>query len=263
MKIVISSLHFAWQTQADGLSVATRELRLDGVEMSWDESFRYPHCTWADLETLAAQPRHGEVMLSAHIWDDVTATDLEAARLSLLRWLEICRKTGTADLVIHGGAWPDQRDGIRRVRRVFETVLPAFERAGVTLNLENHYAYTYRACHELFSEPWEFLEVLTLNSPALRFCLDTGHANMTRNTAALLDALAPWLNYVHLADNQGVDDDHAAYGQGTVDWPNVFSRLQGIGYDRVLCVEFPVGKERAPFDACVAEIRQRWPAGRR
>ena len=35
-----------------------------------------------------------------------------------------------------------------------------FGRAGVVLNLENHYAYDYRNCRELFSEPWEFRELV-------------------------------------------------------------------------------------------------------
>ena len=145
---------------------------------------------------------------------------------------------------------------------MLESVLPAFERAKVVLNLENHYAYDYRNCRELFSEPWEFLEVLTLDSPSLKFCFDTGHGNMTRNSDELLTALAPWLNYVHLADNHGVDDDHVPYRQGTVAWDDVFARLVTLGYDQRLCVEFPVHDDRAPFHACIAEIRRRWQGPR-
>ena len=258
MKTIISALHFEWRTLSDCLNVATRDLQLDGVEMSWHESFCRPHCTLEDLAALTARSGHDDTMLSAHVWDDIAAAGTARPEDALLRWLRLCQKTGTPDLVIHGGTWGDQRDGVARVRRVLENVLPAFERAKVTLNLENHYAHDYRNCHELFSQPWEFLEVLTLDSPSLQFCLDTGHANMTRNTGELLDALAPWLNYVHLADNQGIDDDHAAYGEGTVAWEDVFARLRSIRYDRVLCVEFPVREDSEPFRACLADIRRRW-----
>jgi sugar phosphate isomerase/epimerase len=214
------------------------------------------------MDALASPAARGDAVVSAHIWDNVAEADLAQAEASLLRWLSECRRTGVSDLVVHGGSYPDQREGIARTRRVFGRVLPAFERAGVVLNLENHYAYDYRGCQELFSEPWEFLEVLRLNSPSLRFCFDTGHANMTRNSAALLGELAPWLGYVHLADNHGVDDDHIGYGQGTVDWNGIFSRLQAHRYDGVLCVEFPVRDDRMPFRACIDEIGRRWAGPR-
>ena len=52
MKIVISALHFAWKDMDDCLTKATREFGLDGVELSWHDSFRRPHCTAEDLEVL-------------------------------------------------------------------------------------------------------------------------------------------------------------------------------------------------------------------
>jgi len=256
--IVISALHFAWQDAADCLGIATGEFGLDGVELSWHESFTHAHSTREDLGALASLTDRPRVAVSAHIWDNLAEADNGTARESLLRWLGVCRQTGVRNLVVHGGSWPDRKDGIARVRRVLEPVLPSFERAGVVLNLENHYAYTYRNGRELFSEPWEFLEVFSLDSPSLKFCFDTGHGNMTHNTAELLDALGPWLNYVHLADNHGVDDDHVPYGEGTVDWAGVFSHLEAARFDGTFCVEFPVREERAPFRACVAEIRRRW-----
>lgn len=144
------------------------------------------------------------------------------------------------------------------MRDVFASVLGNFERAGVRLNLENHYAYDYRGREELFSEPWEFKEVLSLDSPSLGLCFDTGHGNMTGNSEALLRELAPWANYVHLADNHGIDDDHLGFRQGSVDWDSVFDTLGDIGFDGTFCVEFPVREDMRPFRTCVAEIRRRW-----
>jgi sugar phosphate isomerase/epimerase len=253
---IISALHFDWRTMAECLDIATGELRLDGVEVSWHESFERPHCTLEDMDALASDD--SGTMLSAHIWDNLAEMHPADAEASLLRWLDECQRTGVSDLVVHGGSYADQREGLARTRRVFERVLPAFEHASVVLNLENHYAYDYRDCRELFSEPWEFLEVLSLDSPSLRLCFDTGHGNMTRNSGDLLDALAPWLHYVHLADNRGVDDDHLAYGMGTVAWDDVFTRIRAHDYDGALCVEFPVRDDRAPFHACMADIRRRW-----
>ena len=259
MRTVISALHFQWYTMTDCLETAALDLGLDGVELSWHDTFSRPHCTRKDLEILSHRSGYGDVMLCAHIWDNIAEADLEHASGSLLSWLDVCGKTCVKNLVIHGGTYSNQAEGVARVRRVFENVLPAFERAGVVLNLENHYAYDYRNCRELFSQSWEFLEVLNLDSPSLKFCLDTGHGNMTRNTGELIDTLAPWLSYVHLADNHGMDDDHVPYGRGTVAWEEVFDRLGAVGSGFTFCVEFPVREEREPFHSCLAEIRRRWP----
>ena len=262
MQTIISALHFPWLSMAECLETAACELQLDGVEFSWHANYSRPHCTREDLEALAALRGRHAMHLSAHLWEDLAALDTVPAADSLLHWLGLCGATGVTDFVIHGGAFANQGEGIARVRRVFEGVLPAFEKAGVVLNLENHYPFTYRDCHELFSTPEEFLQVLNLNSPSLQFCFDTGHGNMSRNTPALLETLAPWLNYVHLADNMGIDDNHLAYAQGTVDWAGIFSRLVTSGYHQRLCIEYPVREDRAPFHACVAEIQRLWPVGR-
>jgi sugar phosphate isomerase/epimerase len=240
------------------LRTATRDLGLDGVELSWHESFQRPHCTRDDLDWLASTAHTRRASPSAHVWNNIAESDPDTVEQELLEWLRLCDRTETRDLVVHGGSFAEQREGIARTRRVLERVLPAFERRNVVLNLENHYAYDYHDCRELFSEPWEFREVLSLESPSLRFCFDTGHGNMTHNTTELLTELAPWLNYVHLADNHGVDDDHTPFGQGTVDWENVLSLLQNLQFDGVCCVEFPVRHDRAPFQACISAIRDRF-----
>lgn len=258
MKLVISALHFAWRDMNECLTRATRELGLDGVELSWHDSRARPHCTAEDMEFLASHRGGPPPLLSAHIWDNLAEAAPTEAADGLLNWLRLCDRTGVRNLVIHGGSYADQKEGIARTRRVLERVLPAFERKSVVLNLENHYAYTYRNSRELFSEPWEFLQVLTLDSPSLKCCFDAGHGNMTGNTAELLDALAPRLGCVHLADNHGRDDDHTEYGKGTVAWGAVFTHLQKICFDGVFCVEFPVFEDIAPFHACVEEIRNRW-----
>lgn len=259
MRLVVSALAFPWSDIGECLSGATGEFGLDGVELSWKESFQRPHCTAGDLAVLAADRSRRTAVLSAHIWNNLAQADAGRAGDELLAWLGFCERTGVRDLVVHGGSCEDRVSGIVRTRRVLESVLSAFERRHVTVNLENHYAYDYRGSRELFSEPWEFLEVLTIDSPSLRVCLDTGHAHMNGNTAERVGSLAPWLRYVHLADNLGVDDDHLAYGQGSVKWDEVFERLRGVSFDGVFCVEFPVREDKRPFQACLRAIRSRWP----
>lgn len=259
MKTMVSALHFAWDDMDHCIGRAVDEFGLQGVELSFHENYTRPHCTREDIERLPAiRERHG-VNLAAHIWENLAELGADAAPQKLLHWLEVCAKHHVSGLVIHGGTYPDQREGIARTVAVLDKVLAKFEKRRVVLNLENHYAYAYRNCQELFSEPWEFLEVMArFESPSLRFCFDTGHANMTRNSHDLLRQLAPYLAHVHLADNHGADDDHCPYRQGSTDWDGVFALLQEIGFDGTFCVEFPVREDTEPFRRCLRDIRSRW-----
>lgn len=251
---VISALHFAWESPQECLDRAVGEFGLDGIELSLSPAFRRPHCTVEDVAWWEAREAGG-CHLSAHIWENLAQLGVERGEAALLAWLPYCQRMGIGNLILHGGSHADQGEGIRITRQTLATVLPDFERAGVVLNLENHYPYAYRNCQELFSEAWEFREVLGLDSPSLRFCFDTGHGNMAGNGVELIRDLAPWLAYVHLADNGGVDDDHCGFRQGTTDWDGYFAALREIGFQGTYCVEFPVRGDHKPFRQCLRELR--------
>ena len=259
MKVVISALHFAWDDIEQCLARAGDEFGLDGVELSFHPTMSPPHCTEDDLGVVRAAAERRGLILSAHIWENLPGLGAADGAQVLERWLQACRRTGVTDLIVHGGAHPDQQAGIRQVGDVFGGVIGSFESAGVVLNVENHYPYGYRQCGELFSEPWEFLELFrTVPSPCLRFCFDTGHAHMSRNTRELLREVGPHLNYVHLADNHGEHDDHCGYGEGTVEWESLLGQLGEIGFEGPFCVEFPVREDMEPFRRCMHDLRQRF-----
>ena len=256
MRIIISALHFPWRDMAECFRTVKEQYGLDGVELSCHDAFQRPHCTRKDLQALPALITASGLVVDTHIWEDLAQLGEEAGAAALLGWLAVCRRTGISGIVLHGGSYPDRREGLARTRRVFEAVIGQFEQAGVVIKLENHYAYDYKDCQELFSEPWEFLELLTtIDSPALRCCYDTGHAHMTHNWEPLLRALAPYLVHVHLADNHGEHDDHCPYRHGTVPWDAMLALLRKLGYDGTYCVEFPVAQHPAALEQCVREIR--------
>lgn len=256
MQLIISALHFPWREIDECLHTAMTTYGLDGVELSCDTSFRRPHCRREELAALPGLIGASGAVVDAHIWDDLAQLGEEAGAAALLAWLAVCRNAGIRGIVLHGGSYPDRREGLARTRRIFEAVIEPFERAGVVIKLENHYAYDYRDCRELFSEPWEFLELLSaIDSPALRCCFDTGHAHMTRNWDALLRAMMPWLAHVHLADNHGEHDDHCPYRHGTVPWDAMLPLLRELGFDGTYCIEFPVTRDPAALAQCVRDIR--------
>lgn len=257
MKIIVSALHFAWADMDDCLRTVRDDFGIDGVELSLDAGMTRPHCTAKDLAELPELHATYGLTLDAHIWEDVAQLGPVSGAAALEGWLEVAVRAGIGGLVIHGGSYPDQEEGIARTRQTFERVMGRFERAGVVLKLENHYAYSYRDGQELFSEPWAFLPVLrAIDSASLRVCFDTGHGHMTQNWSALLHELAPYLAHVHLADNRGIDDDHLAYREGTVPWDDIFAILKAINFDGTYCVEFPVPGHRAAFDRCLADVRR-------
>jgi len=210
------------------------------------------------LEELRRLKGRSNLKLDAHIWEDLAQLGPGAGDEALVGWLEWCEQTGVRGLIVHGGTYRDQEEGIARTRAILARVLPRFERAGVAINIENHYAYDYEGCQELFSEPWEFEAVFSLDSPSLRFCFDTGHAHLTRNADELLRGLSRRLAHVHLADNYGEHDDHCMFRQGTVPWDAMFDTLEEIGFDGSFCVEFPVRGDLGPFRACTTELRKRF-----
>jgi len=173
---------------------------------------------------------------------------------ALRYWVKIGIKAGVEGFVIHGGSFPNHNEGIARTRRTLEQVLPELEKVKVVLFLENHYAYGYKNCQELFSEVWEFEKVFSLDSLSLRFCFDTGHANLTGNTDNLLAKLCPYMSHVHLADNYGINDDHCLYKKGTVKWNLIWERLRNNKFDGTFCVEFPVRDNVTPFRQCISDI---------
>ncbi|MBI2195107.1 MAG: sugar phosphate isomerase/epimerase [Planctomycetes bacterium] len=77
--------------------------------------------------------------------------------------------------------------------------------------------------------------------PRLGFCLDTGHALMSRreHADAFIDAMSSRLVAFHLADNAGDRDSHLAPGRGLVDWKKIFRRAAEVGYPGCMCIETP------------------------
>ena len=254
MKTIISSLHFNWTDMETCLTFSKNKFGMDGVELSFHESFAHPHCTKEDIAAIRKINEPLEMHLFAHIWEDIAKLGEKAVKL-LLAWADICKETGAEGLIIHGGSFPNRKEGISRTRRVLEQVIPDFEKSGLVLYLENHYAYDWNNCNELFSEPWEFVELFTeIESDSLKFCFDAGHGNLTENSNQLITELAEYLHHIHLADNYGEKDDHCGYKDGSVAWDSFWNIMEEIKFNGTFCIEFPVRENLVPFSKCIQDI---------
>jgi sugar phosphate isomerase/epimerase len=77
-----------------------------------------------------------------------------------------------------------------------------------------------------------------VEDPAFGAVLDTGHLHAQKEILPLsVEKLDRRIFYVHVADNDGRDNEHLAPGRGTVDWEAVFRGLQRHGFTEYVGID--------------------------
>ncbi len=256
--ITISALHYEWQTPEQAFDRCLNEFGLDGIEFSVHEGAGRPHLLQTEYDHVAELAAGWPLLLSGHVWGDLAQLGLVGAAEQLRSWLEISRHLRFRYLVVHGGTHDHRQSGVDLMCDVLGEVADDYATAGITLCIEDHYAWEYDDCHELFGTAEELVGLFErVRSRGIGFCLDYGHSHMTGNTHELLQKVGDHLVYSHLADNLGEHDDHLAFGEGTVPWLEVLTATRDIGYRGPLTVEFPVRDGHLkPLHDCLEIIRQ-------
>jgi sugar phosphate isomerase/epimerase len=91
-------------------------------------------------------------------------------------------------------------------------------------------------------DPWIISRVLDrVQSPYLKACLDVGHAVLYSKLPieTWIEALGPHLIYVHLHNNHGDVDEHLAFGDGVIDFPELLDSLRGMFHPPQFTLELP------------------------
>ncbi|HLF25932.1 MAG TPA: sugar phosphate isomerase/epimerase family protein [Anaerolineae bacterium] len=104
--------------------------------------------------------------------------------------------------------------------------------ANVTLVLENMWE----------PDPRIICRVLTrIGSPYLKACLDVGHASLYSRlpVSAWIDELGAEIIYTHLHNNHGTTDEHLAFGDGVLDFPELLATLRGLSQPPMFILELP------------------------
>ncbi len=100
-------------------------------------------------------------------------------------------------------------------------------------------------------EPGMLIETLddfaALDVPGLRLALDTGHCLVTgeREPAAAVAEFADRIGTVAIEDMARGVHVHLPFGEGDMDVPGVLAALEGIGFERLICVELSRESHRA------------------
>ena len=174
--------------------------------------------------------------------NDLTVLDEALRKKTVETHIAAVRRTALAGakcMVLHSGvALADRAEVPRRrdrLRASIESLLPAAERYGVTLALEN------MPPKWLCNSSDEILKVLKdFDSPALGACLDTGHAHLTEEGAlSTLEALSDRIVHFHLHDNNGSWDQHLHPPYGTIDWEPIVQAIRRMNFDAPILIEAP------------------------
>lgn len=107
-----------------------------------------------------------------------------------------------------------------------------------------------------WNETLEFVKLM--NHPAMKMCLDTGHAAVYGDSPA--DAVRAigkkYLAALHVHDNDGRGDLHWRPGEGVIDWADFTRALHEIGFEGCVSLETSVKHEGDPalWDAKEREL---------
>ena len=140
------------------------------------------------------------------------------------------------------------QDGIERL-------LPAAERAGVRILLENIPMAPLPEASGLAALCRQF------DSPALGICYDVANAHFIgEDPATGLHEVAPWLGLVHASDTGRDVWRHDRIGSGTVDFAPVPAALAAVGYDGPVVLELILARPETEFPASRAALKAvGWP----
>lgn len=158
----------------------------------------------------------------------------------LLKCIDIGSKLEATHLTLHLGnfywfpveKWTRMKGLTRFVRSLYK-ILPACEEKKIILAIENVVPIPSGSEHyQLGDNTSDFQYVFSeLDSPNLKFCLDTGHANMGEGVLEYVRHFPDKLCCIHYHDNNGNNDEHLPIGDGVVPWNELAEELDRISFD--------------------------------
>lgn len=179
------------------------------------------------------------------------AEELDWMREFILR----CGLLNIRAIPLHtGGAMlPDARDWETECARAYvRALLPAAERAGVVIAIENTNHATpigfypgIEGSVPLNKNIWKFDDterildfVHGFRSPYVRVCYDTGHSHLLGKMLPDLDRFFDDIALFHLHDNDGAGNDaHLQPGYGNTPWRAFFEKIRAIQGEPPLFIE--------------------------
>lgn len=210
-----------------------RHLDMNFWDWSHSESSPFTQPDWRNwVKRIAACAENEGIVFTqahAHVSNFFVNTSDSAAEEQVRRSIEGAGMLGIPWIVVHPAMPVEKTDDLL----VKETNLAYFtvhaERAaafGTGIAIENMTSGLYTTASALA----ELIDGVGKRSAGA--CWDTGHANLTgQNQKESLTTLGNRLHALHIADNNGLRDEHVPPFFGNIDWREILLTLREIGYD--------------------------------
>ncbi len=186
----------------------------------------------------------------------------ESLRQTLVA-IDMCADMGGQLITVHNGSYVVSQNFRKKVPQVSrlqwdynrDALCRAAEHArqrGVFLCLEN-IRFEADAIDRSVDELLAVRE--TVDSPALWFCLDIGHARLNNELEEAISRLGPYAKQIHFTDNFGQSDDHLIIGEGNFDYSPHLDFFRG--FDGILLLEvIQLGTDTGPAKKSLERVRQ-------
>ena len=157
----------------------------------------------------------------------------------LVKCLHVAHGLKASHLTLHLGSfhrsalWSAPRQhALERLCKFLGKLLDTCESLGISLALENVVPLPPEAGFAFLGDNINDFQFIfeRLESPYLKFCLDTGHANTNEGPLEYAAKLGEKIISVHFHDNHGKHDEHLDVGQGTVPWKELLSTLENRNF---------------------------------
>jgi sugar phosphate isomerase/epimerase len=125
-----------------------------------------------------------------------------------------------------------RKKALLRFVKSLDKVLKVCEEKNVIIVLENVVPIPRGSEYYLLGDNIEDFKYIfsSVDSKCLKFCLDTGHANMAEGVISYINNFHEKLNCIHYHDNNGSNDEHLPVGKGKVPWQDLAVELKSINY---------------------------------
>ena len=186
------------------------------------------------------------------IWFDGIEDVNDYILMALDKCFAVCEHVGCPAIVVHPSRTPDRREEFELNARIYRKIIPLIKKyKGVKVCLENIFTHQgIRIIEGRLSNPDDACALVDLlNEEAggdyFGFCLDIGHANLTKNKIGeFIKALGNRLTILHIHDNDGDEDLHmipysylSRDRRHVIDWADFVGGLKAIGYEGTLSFE--------------------------
>ncbi len=230
---------------AEGLAETFVKVRAWGMaSIEWFEGDRTGPTDEEQARQIVALSREHGIAATYHApwmgpWD-LGVKDARQAAGTLRELIARAGRIAAGRMTVHMGSRPpggDRQTALANLAAALRATAPAAQDAGVRICLEN-----FTLCYspnDLADRTADFEVIFAaVDSLAVGMNLDVGHANITGNTAELIERFGRRLYNTHLHDTDGVTDGHLPAGKGTIDWPGLLASLARANYQGPLNFEF-------------------------